>query len=74
MSLTDFMFRQYTVHSLKEAVSSFLNRQKILFAYEYCLICYNKCLIFINKQDLTMSPKNLLTWQTNISQQYNSVA
>ena len=44
MSTTDSILRRYTVYSLWNAISSFRNRQKMLFVYEYCLNCYNKCL------------------------------
>ena len=51
MSTTDLILKQQTVYTLREAISSFRNRQMMLFLYEYCLICYNKCLILITKQE-----------------------
>ena len=51
MSKTSLILRRYIVYSVREAISSFRNRQKMLFVYEYCLMCYNKCLMFISKQE-----------------------
>ena len=51
MSTTDLILRRQTVYYLRKAISSFRNRQNMLFVYEYCLICYNKCLIFISKEE-----------------------
>ena len=50
MSTNYLILRRQTIYSLREAISSFRNR-KMLFVYEYCLMCYNKCLIFICKQE-----------------------
>ena len=44
--------------AIEEAISSFRNRHKMLFVYEYWLMCYNKCLIFISKQE--KEPANML--------------
>ena len=46
-----FNFEAIDLLSSQEAISSFRNKQKMLFVYEYCLICCNKCLIFIGKQE-----------------------
>ena len=50
MLTTYLILRRQTVYS-REEISSFRNRQKMLFVYEYCLMCYNKCLIFISNQE-----------------------
>ena len=51
MSTADFNFEAIDRLFSQRSNFFFRNRQKMLFLYEYYLICYNKCLIFISKQE-----------------------